>query len=369
MNNPFYVHPGNDFGQGLAGLGQSIQRAGENKRQRDEEQRLKKRFEDAKAAMTSAMQSGDPNQIMQASIDYPELQKTGEMLFGFKSEQTKDIVRDTYRRVLSDPQNGADHIQKGIQAVSEAGGTPSNMMSDLGMFMKNPEAALKSIKSGFALIDPNGYKSMFGDRPDELKVGRYRQITLPDGSIATLDTATNAVTPIAEAPPVDLSILPEDMQESVARQPVDMQRKIVESFAGPGARSKEIEVSKQKEKAEEVAGKTARLIDELLANESGVKSAIGGVDELTPSLLPSTRNAEAALDDLRNMLTVDNLKLMTGVLSESDIKILRSVGASGLSGSQDRVIETLKRMKKALSGESDQQGGSDIDDLVNKYAD
>lgn len=161
MANPFYVQPGNDFGQGLAGLGQAFERTGEIKRQREEETRVKKRFEDAKAAMTAAFQSGDPDQIMQASIDYPELQKTGEMMFGFTNDKTKEVVRDTYRRVLSDPQNAQQYLQDGINRVAEFGGKPVNMTTDLGMFLKNPDAAYKSVRSGFALIAPEEYKAMF----------------------------------------------------------------------------------------------------------------------------------------------------------------------------------------------------------------
>lgn len=172
MANPFYVQPGNDFGQGLAGLGQAFERTGEIKRQREEETRVKKRFDDAKAAMTAAFQSGDPEQIMQASIDYPELQKTGEMMFGFTNDKTKEVVRDTYRRVLSDPQNAQQYLQDGINRVAEFGGKPVNMMTDLGMFLKNPDAAYKSVRSGFALIAPEEHKAMFPQGVSSM-MGKY----------------------------------------------------------------------------------------------------------------------------------------------------------------------------------------------------
>lgn len=173
MANPFYIQPGNDFGQGLAGLGQAFERTGEIKRQREEETRVKKRFEDAKAAMTAAFQSGDPEQIMQASIDYPELQKTGEMMFGFTNDRTKEAVRDTYRRVLSDPENAQQYLQEGINRVAEFGGKPVNMMTDLGMFLKNPEAAYKNVKSGFALLSPQEYKAMFPQSNAGSMIGKY----------------------------------------------------------------------------------------------------------------------------------------------------------------------------------------------------
>lgn len=365
MANPFYVQPGNNFGQGIQGLAQGISQVGQVRREEAAQMKQQEYMQQAKKEVGEALQSGDPAKIRDVMVKYPEIQKEAEAAFGFTNDQTRQIAGETYRRALSDPERAAEYMDQGIQAVAAAGGNPNNMLQDYAMLKVAPEQALKSMKAGYAaLANEQEYKMMFGDKPDELKVGRYRQITLPDGSIATLDTATNDVTPIAEAPPVDLSILPEDMQESVARQPMETQRKIVESFAMPSAQSKQDEVLKQKEKAAEVTTKTKNLVKELLKNESGIRAVVGGVDEMLPTLLPGSKDAEAALEDLRNMLTVDNLKLMTGVLSESDMKVLRSVGASGLTGSQDRVIETLKRLQKALSG-----GGSDLDDLVNKYAD
>jgi hypothetical protein len=196
---------------------------------------------------------------------------------------------------------------------------------------------------------------LMGGVPDELKVGRFRQITLPDGTMASLDTATNQMTTLAEASSIDLSVLPEDMQEPVSKLPRDQQIKAVETFSTPKAQETVDAKAKQKEKAMQVADSTKRLVSELLSNLDGVRAAVGGFDEsfLSPTFFDSTRDAEASLDDLRNLLTVDNLGLMSGVLSESDIKILQSVGSNGLSGSDDRVIGSLKRMARALGIELD----------------
>ena len=354
MTSPYFIQPGQDWGQGLQALAGSVERYGQAKKQEEDQARVQKRFQDAQKAMSDAFASKDPNVIMQAVIDYPEIQKTAELMFGFTNDQSKEAAANTYRQLLADPQNAIQYLDNGIQRVAEVGGKPYNMIQDRIMFENDPEAALKAVKAGYAALDPEGYKAMFADKPEEMKVGRFRQITLPDGSIATLDTATNAVTPIdgGSAPQVDLSILPEDMQGPVSKQPVDTQRKIVESFATPGAIGKGKETEQQAAKAQEVTDKTRALVNELLSNESGLKSTIGPLDEITPNISASSRNAAAAMDDLKNLLTVENLKLMSGVLSESDIKILRSVGASGLSGSQERVIAKLKEMQKALNGQS-----------------
>ena len=355
MNNPYYVQPGNSFGQGLQALAQTVGQTGEVMRQREQQQKQEAYKAEAKTAMSEAIKSGDPMMIAEVSSKYPEIAQAAQQTFGFVNDQSKEIVRNAYSRVLTDPSNAETYLDQAAQDVLSVGGKPMNIVQDIGMFRADPQTALQRVKVGFATMDPAGYKALFGDKPDEMKVGRYRQITLPDGSIATLDTATNAVTPIAEAPPVDLGILPEDMRDAVAKQPVETQRKIVESFATPAGAVKAAESSKQREKQQEVVTKTQNLVDELLNNESGVKAITGFVDELTPNMLASSRNAQAALDELKNLLTVENLGLMSGVLSESDMAVLRAVGASGLAGDQERILSTLRSMKDALKGKKQEQ--------------
>ena len=101
--------------------------------------------------------------------------------------------------------------------------------------------------------------------------------------------------------------------------------------------------------------------------------------------------ARDELNDLQvlgNLLTMTNLGRMTGVLSESDIRLISSaasgmdIGESGTPISEERLRDTLRQIKdrmtrklesvreenaggQASGGESDQS----IDDLVNQYAD
>lgn len=256
-----------------------------------------------------------------------------------------------------------------ISEIKSRGGNPEDSLELAPFLMSGDlESAKGMVDSVVGAAQQQGY--LKGGVPDELKVGRFRQITLPDGTMASLDTATNQMTTLAEAPSIDLSVIPEDMRDGVSKLPRDQQVKVVETFATPQAQETVDAKAKQDEKAMQVADSTKRLVSELLSNEDGLRSAVGAVDEFLPTFSDNTRDAEAALDDLRNLLTVDNLGLMSGVLSESDIKILQSVGSNGLSGSDDRVIGSLKRMAKALgvdvggsrSGGSIPQGWSDNGD-------
>ena len=50
---------------------------------------------------------------------------------------------------------------------------------------------------------------------------------------------------------------------------------------------------------------------------------------LSPTVLTSSRDAESRIDELRALLTKDNLKIMTGGLSESDLKLIQKISAAG----------------------------------------
>ena len=56
---------------------------------------------------------------------------------------------------------------------------------------------------------------------------------------------------------------------------------------------------------------------------------------------------------LGDILTSENLDMMTGVLSETDIKILRNIGASGFSTrlGEDAAREKLGRIWEKLGGD------------------
>lgn len=166
MANPFYVQPA-QFGQGLQALAGSVQQFGQ---QRAEEQRRQEQAEyeqAAKQAMIDAFQSNDPAAIRSAILQYPEIGETAKQMFGFTNEQTERVARETYRRVLSDPENASAYMQQGIEQVRALNGRPDMMTRDFQMLQENPEAALQNIRAGYAaLASEPEFEAMFGGQQD-----------------------------------------------------------------------------------------------------------------------------------------------------------------------------------------------------------
>lgn len=130
MANPFYVQPGGDYGAALTGLGNALGDFRQVRDQKKKEEEMVNRFKEIKAAMTDAYKSGDPNKMAEVAIQYPEAQKTIEVLYGFKNDETKRNAIDTYKAVLSNkdnPQEALNAINSRIAYVESQGGDPSSV--------------------------------------------------------------------------------------------------------------------------------------------------------------------------------------------------------------------------------------------------
>lgn len=158
-SNPFYVSPlggqGPQIAENLAGIGQVQE-------QRRKEQQALDRQQAAKDALRMAYQSGDPNQMAEVSIEYPEVQSQMEQLFKFSNDRTKPIVNSVYSSVLANeenPQAAIAALESGISQVEAAGGNPTNMRRDLVALQSGREGAFEQIKLGIAGAAPDLWKA------------------------------------------------------------------------------------------------------------------------------------------------------------------------------------------------------------------
>ena len=154
---------------------------------------------------------------------------------------------------------------------------------------------------------------------------------------------------------------------------------------------------------------TLAVVNQLLASDLG---SITGVMSQTPTIRPGSMDLVRLAERLEALLTTDNLGLMTGVLTDRDIQLIKNIG-SGLKvseggiqmseeGARERLSQIRDKLVEKLGGSSqpaqqsqstqqptgpatEQQNGSytgsisrpqppagsgaSIDDLVNQYAD
>ena len=347
--NPFYVDPtgGVDLSRSYANLGQAISGFGQLQRQREKESQaeeaknlVKQRVKQGSAAIKDAM--GDPVKMAQAMIDYPELQKTAETAFGFTNDVTKGIASDTYSKVLSDPENAVSYLSEGIEKVRSAGGNPQNMMNDLQSFQSDPESALQSVELGVAAIAPDVYKA-YSERRKATQKATPKPMTEYERRTLELKEKDQGLR--------GLDIEQKRLQSELSRETNELKKKEIQTRidktkAEIEQKGKQIEVDQR-----ESISTTESALDSVdsLLNHPGLDWAVGGT-----SVFPTVPGSDAAdfevqLESFVGQLTMENMGKMKGVLSDSDIKMLRSA-SSGLSTKMDETTfkKRLNKIKDRL---------------------
>lgn len=117
----------------------------------------------------------------------------------------------------------------------------------------------------------------------------------------------------------------------------------------------------KRQKAETMRETALGLVNDLLADPDAVKSITGTYDSKTPTMLPSSAEAENKIKRLRSILTAENLGLMTGVLSETDLKVIADIAGGGLDQNRtdEGMMEELRTLQKKFGGGATTSSQSD----------
>ncbi len=114
-------------------------------------------------------------------------------------------------------------------------------------------------------------------------------------------------------------------------------------------------------KAKGFQDRAVDLLTKILDNDE-LGDVLGSVEgAIDFRLQDSEAELIADIEEAGNILTADNLSLMSGVLSESDIKILKNLAGGGLirTRSEKRFKEDVKKLKEKLSSKKVQLIGGD----------
>jgi hypothetical protein len=128
--------------------------------------------------------------------------------------------------------------------------------------------------------------------------------------------------------------------------------------------------------AVDTAREAARLSQELLKHK-GFSGAFGLADSYMPTVKQSTADAETLRDTLTSLLTLENMNKMKGVLSDSDMKLLKQASSTVNSRMSEGAARTeLQRIMQVMSkvtGEASPSeqaapaAGDRVEALLKKY--
>jgi hypothetical protein len=123
--------------------------------------------------------------------------------------------------------------------------------------------------------------------------------------------------------------------------------------AGLKAAGKVREDQRRTKKAQGFQTRAIELLDSILGSDE-LDDVLGSVEgAIDFRLQDSEAELIADIEEAGNILTADNLSLMSGVLSESDIKILKNLAGGGLirTRSENRFRSDVGKIREKLSSE------------------
>jgi len=101
--------------------------------------------------------------------------------------------------------------------------------------------------------------------------------------------------------------------------------------------------------AEDTAREAVRLASEL-RKHPGLRGAFGVVNERFPTMKQDTRNAEILRESLTALLSLENMEKMKGVLSDNDMRVLKSASTTINGGmSPEAAAAELDRLVTGMS--------------------
>lgn len=300
----------------------------------------KKRLMAFRSELFDAVRGGRVQEIL---LKYPEraevINKINESYQGIQGTQARRKAGQLSNALARGDKEGAREILINARDVIEGSGDPSfTLKTALDLLEDDPELLAEQAQSLFELD---------GGDPDKL-IGVDQPLTTWQQAQIDIDTTKND---IAQAN-VDLR----KTQQKIDTTTNDLQRKKLELEV----QKKQAEVDEKQQKVKEARANQRATYDTmqevidsattLRDTEGRIEGVTGPFDVRAPTVFTETQDTINLANRLKNLLTLDNLDLMTGVLSESDIKILASAATNlnvtdkGILGSPQAVRAELTRI-------------------------
>ncbi len=159
MQNQFSVTPAGNHSEGLSGLGDVIAYEKEKRDQQKKVEAQEQRQRDMLTRYQTAAKSDDPMELVNLSVEYPEIQDQAFKAYGFKQDYQKKEAKEFASQILSNPQKAGEIAEQRIQYLQAQDRNPENTAEFLKKYQQDPEAALKELEGNFAITFPDEYKS------------------------------------------------------------------------------------------------------------------------------------------------------------------------------------------------------------------
>jgi hypothetical protein len=352
-------------------------------------------------AFGQAFQSGDRQQLANLMGEFPDQYEQIKGALGFQDEQKATALGSLGVQLsqfaATDPQAAANLIAQNADVLRSAG--PGYEPEMLLQTLQQDPAALADRADKFSLLalGPEKYFDVTGARAKIDAQVRGQDIQIRGQDIQQQEGQANRANAMSMK---QLTLMDKKLDRDVQRLGQSAASETNE------LRRQELELKLQEKRGQleqtrkdlgakqetTIANMTeaARLATELV-DDPNLGNAVGTIGTMIPTMQGSTQDVINKANRLQSLLTVDNLKLMTGVLTDRDIAFLTNVASGlnvvdgGIKGSEREVKKRLGEISTKMSEKlakfqpqptmpnpasprAAPQAAPDVDALLNKYA-
>ena len=284
-------------------------------------------------AAVEAFQSGDPNKIAELTIRSPELSERIMSARGIVDNAGKQRLSDRFTSVAI-----STNPRETLAAEIERGRAQGLDMSDSEQIL-NSDLTDEQIKqqalTSLAAVDGQRYKDISSSMQTAEPMTEYQQNMIRqkevDQQLRQDELELKRLERLEKQEKTDL-------EKERLRGEIEAKQQKIEQ--GKTQKAQGLNTSIQ------TSNNLIESIDSFLNNDDYV-STVSGYSGFVPTVTPSGRDAVAAFDNIKNTLTLDNLSLMSGVLTDRDIKVLSSAAAALEEGMTEGALR--KELNKVKS--------------------
>ena len=369
----------------MAGLANTIDRYGQLKQQQEQQQAQQQAQQSQQQAAESDMQAvqglsdlyannASAQELYEYGLSNPAAYRMVQDAIGFKNDQTKQLMSDTLISAMQNPEQKDAIITKGVQDIAAVGGNPQYLAQsigdDFGEFERDAIPFLSTLGDQGAQF-AKSYMDMKPKAPKDMSEFEKAKI---EGKKADQELRR-------------LEIDQRKLEAQQKRETNDIKRKETQQRIDENNAKKEEIRTQDKDRIDSeisLANENINSINEFLKNDDYIDSVSGfaNYSKVPESLRTTTQNEAAAyLDNIKNSLTLKNLGVMSGPLTDKDIQVIASASSrlregmsedalrkelNTINSAYDRVVSNYKKEATRKGYETNADQLSDYD-LLSKY--
>lgn len=371
-----------DFTQGVLQNVGALQGLAANKQVMDQQKLMMQQEQQADELLNQFQQGGgqDFGLVQKAVLLSPTKAKNVLATIGIADDiQKKQAATDIVflRSALDNPETFRRSVAQRVQAIKDRGGDPADTLGLMELYdQQGPQAVERELGFVGAALANEGYikPELLGIKTAE-PMSQYQAASVDlrkqELELKKLETKQKVIERNLQRETNELK--KQDLMLQMQETEADLQKK----------RTELQQAESVKESGKGLVTEAYAEVNSLLSNPN-LDQVIGTVETMLPTVRGESQDLINQANRLQSLLTVDNLKLMSGVLTDRDIAFLTNVASGinvtdgGIKGSAEGVKKRLMQIRDTLQKSAKAKGVDlsqspqpatevSIDDLLMKY--